>query len=239
MMLFPFAICDSASAEHAFPPTPKGIDMDEEILEELIRRYPGARLTSADQSLSETDFQAQKHKYFSRRTLGGAIGVIRNVRGQIVLVKRSGMHAGWALPGGTVEGGEDFSGAFCREIAEEIRISVVAPDLIELERKKFVSPQGDTFDFLLAVFGARMPEEELPGRTEDAVAEGLEVALFDPTDIPSEMILGDRRKLERHLLELEAWDRSPRPRRQNQLRGPEPPLFQFSAWFVSSVCRRR
>lgn len=182
--------------------------MDEKILEGLIRRYPNARLTRADQSLSEADFRAQKHKHFSRRALGGAIGIISNGRGQIVLAKRSGMHAGWSLPGGTVEEGEDFFVAFRREILEEIGVSLDGVDLIELEQKKFISPQGETFDFLLAVFEARMPEDNLPGPTDDAVAEGLEVALFSLADIPSEMILGDRQKLAQYLEKSEALDPS-------------------------------
>jgi len=173
--------------------------MSAEILQELIQRYPSARLTTTDQPLLAADFQAQKHKHFSRRALGGAVGIVQNAKGQIVLVKRSGMHPGWALPGGTVEEGEDFSVAFSREIAEEIGISIDAPDLIELERKKFISPEGETIDFILAVFEARMIDDELPEPTEDAVAEGLKVALFDPTSIPSEMILGDRMKLKRYL----------------------------------------
>lgn len=173
--------------------------MSEEILKKLIRQYPKVRLIRADQPLSEIDFQAQKYKHFSRRALGGAIGIIRNARSQIVLVKRSGMHAGWALPGGTVEEGEDFSAAFRREISEEIGVSLDDVNLFELERKKFISPQGERFDFLLAVFEARMLEGELPGPTDDAIAEGLEVTLFLPADIPSAMILGDRQKLARYL----------------------------------------
>ena len=81
-------------------------------------------------------------------------------------------------------------------------------DLIEVERKRFISPQGETFDFLLTVFTARMREEELPGPTDDAIAEGLEIALFYPAAIPSEMILGDRQKLTHHLKALGALDPS-------------------------------
>lgn len=173
--------------------------MSEEIFQALIRQYPDARLTTADQPLPEADFETQKHKHFSRRALGGAIGIIHNARGEIVLAKRSGMHAGWSLLGGTVEKGEEFSAAFRREIMEEIGVSLDLVDLIEIERKKFISPQGESFDFLLTVFEARMREEELPGPTDDAVAEGLEIALFYPADIPSEMILGDRQKLTHHL----------------------------------------
>lgn len=182
--------------------------MNEEILEKLVRQYPKTRLGKAEQPLSETDFQAQKHKHFSRRASGGAIGIIQNARSQIVLVKRSGMHAGWALPGGTVEEGEDFSVAFRREISEEIGVSLYGVNLFELERKKFISPKGETFDFLLALFEARTVEDQLPGSTDDAIAEGLEVTLFSPADIPSEMILGDRQKLTRYLMKSEALDPS-------------------------------
>ncbi|MBB3594626.1 8-oxo-dGTP pyrophosphatase MutT (NUDIX family) [Rhizobium sp. BK529] len=97
--------------------------MIDEVFQAFVRQYPDAKLTAADQPLPEADFKAQKHKHFSRRALGGAIGIIHNARGQIVLAKRSGMHAGWSLPGGTVEEGEDFSIAFRREISEEIGVS--------------------------------------------------------------------------------------------------------------------
>jgi ADP-ribose pyrophosphatase YjhB (NUDIX family) len=173
--------------------------MIKDILDMLVRQYPNARLTTAEQPLPQADFEAQKHKHFSRRALGGAIGIIRNARGRIVLAKRSGMHPGWSLPGGTVEEGEDFSLAFQREIQEEIGVSLDAVELIELERKRFISPHGESFDFLLAVFKAGMHEDTLPSPTDDAIAEGLEIALFDPAGIPAEMILGDRQKLTQYL----------------------------------------
>ncbi len=181
--------------------------MSEEIFQTLARQYPSAKLTKAVQPLPEADFEAQKYKHFSRRALGGAIGIIRNARGEIVLAKRSGMHAGWSLPGGTVEEGEDFSVAFRREILEEIGVSLDKLDLIEIERKTFISPHGESFDFALAVFEASMGDEELPAPTDDALAEGLEIALFDPAHIPAEMILGDRQKLEQYLQKPEVLDR--------------------------------
>ncbi|MDE1992237.1 MAG: NUDIX domain-containing protein [Rhizobiaceae bacterium] len=168
------------------------------ILSALADLYPDAKVTVAIQPLSTVDYEAQKYKHFSRRALGGAIGIIRNSSGRIVLVERSGMHAGWALPGGTVEEGEDFEIAFRREITEETGIFLEKTRLVEIEQKTFTSPQGEGFDFILAVFTARMQEDELPGETEDAIAEGLNVALFDPAAVPSQMILGDREKIARH-----------------------------------------
>lgn len=163
--------------------------------EDEIRKLPGALLTAVDQPLSAEDYAAQHHKHFTRRAAGGAIGVIRNGKDQVILAKRSGMHPGWSLPGGTVEEGEDFEQAFAREIAEEIGISVDAPELVEIERKRFHSPTAETFDFTLAVFVARMIEDDLPETTAEAIAEGLTVRLFGRDEIPPEMILGDREKL--------------------------------------------
>ncbi|NKK58819.1 NUDIX domain-containing protein [Rhizobium leguminosarum bv. viciae] len=174
------------------------------IVEKLAQQYPRARHTFVDQPLSEADFQAQKHKHFSRKAQGGAVGIIRNTKGQVVLVERSGMHAGWALPGGTVEAGEDFSAAFCREIAEEVGISLRDLELVEIEQKKFLSPDGVSFDLVLAVFKAKMVEDDLPEQTSDAIAEGLEVALFDLSSVPEEMILGDREKIRIHSLDTAA-----------------------------------
>ena len=173
--------------------------MDSEIVLSLVRQYPNAVLTTVEQPLSADDYAAQKHKHFSRRALGGAVGIIRDGDGRIVLAKRSGMHAGWALVGGTVEAGEDFAVAFGREVSEEVGITLDCIDLVELERKTFVSPEGESFRFLLAVFSARILEGELPPPTSDAQAEGLTVGLFEPSAIPAEMILGDREKLLRAL----------------------------------------
>lgn len=161
-----------------------------DILNALLHRYPHARVTSVVQPLSAADFEAQAHKHVSRQAAGGSIGIIRMTDDRIVLVKRSGMHAGWALPGGTVEHGEDFENAF----AQEIGVSLSDIQLVEIESKQFVSPMGKTLDFVLAVFTAEATGSALPAPTPDARAEGLTVALFQLDDLPAQMILGDRQK---------------------------------------------
>jgi len=160
----------------------------------LLRRYPRARVTSVVQPLSATDFEAQKHKHLSRQALGGAVGVVSMANGQIILVKRSGMHVGWALPGGTVEQDEDFQEAFIREIVEEIGVSLRDTELVEIERKLFVSPTQEKLDFVLTVFTANANEDVLPQPTPDAESEGLTVSLFRREEFPTTMILGDKQK---------------------------------------------
>ena len=47
----------------------------------------------------------------------GVSGVVRNGGGQVLLVRTE--HAGWELPGGRVEAGEDLHQALSREVLEE------------------------------------------------------------------------------------------------------------------------
>lgn len=167
-------------------------------LGELLAAYPSARTSVVVQDLSQEDFDRQRRK--ARGMRGGAIGILSAPSGELVLVRRTGLYAGWALPGGTVEPGEAFDAAFRREIEEEIGVAARSVELLLAETKHLVSPTGERVLFLLAVFGARILERTLPPRTAEAVREGLEVALFHPEMLPSHMILGDRQKLDLFVL---------------------------------------
>ncbi len=165
--------------------------------ERLVAAHPTALVTAVVQAVSQRDFERQEEK--SRRALGGAIGILRSRGGQVVLVERTGLYAGWALPGGTVESGEPFEDAFRREIQEEIGVRVSSAALFLVETKRLVSPAGDEAVFFLAVFGAAMEEDALPPPTPEALREGLVAALFRPDELPASMILGDREKLDLYL----------------------------------------
>jgi len=163
-------------------------------LRELIVAYPAAQTTEVVQVLSQDDFDRQRTK--AHGTRGGAIGILAAPSGELVLVRRTGLYRGWALPGGTVEHGEAFVVAFRREIEEEIGVHVTSVTLLLAETKELVSPTGETAMFLLTVFGARIRELQLPPPTAEALREGLEAALFRPDQLPESMILGDRQKLD-------------------------------------------
>jgi ADP-ribose pyrophosphatase YjhB (NUDIX family) len=165
--------------------------------ERLIAAHPAVLVTDVAQDVSQSDFDLQQQK--SRRGLGGAIGILLAPGGQLVLVRRTGLYAGWALPGGTVEIDEPVEDAFRREIQEEIGVGISAATLFLVETKRLVSPAGEQATFFLAVFGARMDEEVLPPATPDALSEGLEAALFRPDDLPAPMILCDREKIDMYL----------------------------------------
>jgi len=167
-------------------------------LESLKAKFPGAKISEALQTVSAEDFRLQKEKHMSRQAEGGSIGIVHTPENKIVLTKRSGMHAGWSLPGGTVEKGEDFLEAYEREILEEIGVVVQNTNLMLIEKKEFVSPSNEKLHFLLAIFVSSINERELPPKTSDAIAEGLHVELFSPDKLPEQMILGDRHKVDQH-----------------------------------------
>jgi hypothetical protein len=85
------------------------------------------------------------------------------------------------------------------EAKEEAGIEVQIDRLVLVEQKVFVAPGGQEVILDLAVFEATaLPGEQLI-RTLEADEEGLEEKAFDTNELPAEMILNDREKLEKIL----------------------------------------
>jgi len=174
-------------------------NIDHEIIARLTEAFPDALVCECVQPLTQIEFDKQKEKHFARAALGGAAGIIVTPDNKIVLAKRTALHAGWSLPGGTVEAGEDFLETFRREIVEEIGVEALEPKLVCIERKRFISPTNNSFDFLFTVFHTRIKEKTLPPLTDGAKEEGLEIALFAQDSLPEQMIMGDKEKLQKFL----------------------------------------
>ncbi len=171
--------------------------MTDAIIRQLKDLYPDADFVTASQPLSADSFVLQKEKQERLNAQGGAIGVIFSPDQSIFLTRRTQLHHGWALPGGTVEPGEDFTAAFEREIAEELGIDIHDIELSQIEKKVFVSPAEEQLEFVLCVFSARTHTSTLPAPTEGALKEGLIVDLFEQDRLPKEMIFSDLEKINR------------------------------------------
>jgi 8-oxo-dGTP pyrophosphatase MutT (NUDIX family) len=165
-------------------------------IENLLKEHPNTPIVSERYELDDESFQAQKMKHLKRNAEGGAIGVVWLDKSSVVLARRTQLHPGWSLIGGTVEKSQDFEAAFIREVEEETGLSVEVRQLIMLEKKLFVSPVGEKLPMDLAVFEAFAKPNQTLSKTHDAEVEGLEVEAFDVGQIPAEMIMKDREKLE-------------------------------------------
>ena len=103
----------------------------------------------------------------------GVCGVVQNAAGQVLLVRTA--RAGWELPGGRVEAGEDLVQALGREVREETGYV-----LAEVGGLRAVSCHASQ-DTLLLVFGARASEAEVViDRPPDE--DVIEVKWFDRPD---------------------------------------------------------
>jgi len=165
--------------------------------ERLLEKYPGIEVRSVRQELDAQNFEMQRRKNKQKQPEGGAIGVVWFGLDRVVLAKRTqALHPGYSLLGGTVERGQHFDDAFVREALEEAGMRVRIGRLVVVEQKIFVSPTGQELPMNLAVFEASaLPGEKIVA-TPDAEAEGLEVEAFALNELPSEMILADKEKLE-------------------------------------------
>jgi 8-oxo-dGTP diphosphatase len=102
----------------------------------------------------------------------GVSGVVRNARGEILLVRTE--HAGWELPGGRIEADEDLHGGLSREVLEE-----AGCELESIGRLSGVS-FGVASRTLILVFDAvSRCERPKPAADDDDV---LEAAWFDPAE---------------------------------------------------------
>lgn len=168
-------------------------------IDTLIRKYPDAPIFETSFHIGQADFDMQVAKNQSRNAEGGTLGVVWVSDHEIALVKRSGMHAGWALPGGTVESGEDFDVAFIREVEEETGVAATLDRLLAIDRRLFIAPAGMQYSFDLAVFEATALPGEQARTTDMAREEDLTVATFAISDLPTDMIFKDRERIEQAL----------------------------------------
>lgn len=165
-------------------------------VEKLLAKYPDVEIVKVEQELDQATFDAQKVKHEARNAEGGAIGTVWFDDGTFILTKRSGLHAGWALIGGTVESEEAFDDAFLREVEEEAGVKAKIGRVVLLERKTFISPSEERLSMDVALIEAIALERQKVHETQEARQEGLTVKTFSKDSIPSEMILTDLEKLQ-------------------------------------------
>lgn len=166
-----------------------------QTVDKLLFKYPNLDIIEVEQELDQAAFDAQKSKHEVRNAEGGAIGTVWLDDNVFVLTRRTGLHAGWALIGGTVEEGEMFEDAFLRELLEETGIKAKIERVVLLERKTFISPSDERFIMDVALIEATALKGQEVVETEGAKREGLTVKAFSKNSIPDKMIFKDREKL--------------------------------------------
>jgi len=106
----------------------------------------------------------------------GVNSILIDEKGRILLTRRAkhiNLPGRWCLPGGTIEGGEDWIGAMRRETAEEIGLRVLEEELIGIYSDPGLTTSeeplrsGHYGQFLVALFrvlryeGGIRPNEEV------------------------------------------------------------------------------
>jgi 8-oxo-dGTP pyrophosphatase MutT (NUDIX family) len=172
-------------------------------LAELQTEAPDAEISAVTYQVSQDFFDAQKDTETSDEIKGFTSVMVFSQNDEIVLARKSYGAPGWAMPGGGVELDETFHDCARREILEELGVRLDELELVMIEEETWLSPTQESSHSLLAVFAGRMRKFALPPLTDEAKEEGLELALFDPFDLPAEMALTDREKIEAFLEEAD------------------------------------
>lgn len=122
--------------------------------------------------------------------LPGAVVIIRNENGEVLLQKRP--EGKWGLPGGLMNLGESFEEVAEREVFEEIGLRVRNLRLMHVfsgEEFYMKAPNGDEFYCVTAVFLT----EDVEGNLQLDPAETLEVMYCKDTQLPEPMVGSHRR----------------------------------------------
>ncbi len=123
-------------------------------------------------------------RHLVRRPVVGIAAIARARDGRLLLIRR-GDTGTWALPGGTLEWGEELRPALVRELEEEA--GVVGARLGRVVGV-FSRPDRDVrFHAVTVVVTAQIDEPVKPPKN---ALEITEVRLFDEADVPSELAMG-------------------------------------------------
>lgn len=119
-------------------------------------------------------------RHLLRRPVVGIVAAARTVDGRLLLIRR-GDSGKWALPGGTLEWGENLRDAIEREVLEETGATVTA--LGELLGTYSRPDRDPRFHAVTIVVGATITE---PDQARVNPVEVSEVGLFHDHQLPSD-----------------------------------------------------
>ncbi|MER7334260.1 MULTISPECIES: NUDIX domain-containing protein [unclassified Micromonospora] len=111
--------------------------------------------------------------------LPGVSAVVRDDAGRVLLARRAD-NGRWSLPAGLIDPGEQPADALLREVYEETGVHVRIERVGGVATHPVVYPNGDACEYLNVWFRCRAVGGE-PRVNDD---ESLEVAWFDPADLP-------------------------------------------------------
>jgi 8-oxo-dGTP diphosphatase len=129
-------------------------------------------------------------RHLLKRPVVGICAVARTADGRLLLVRRADTGT-WALPGGTLEWGEQLATAIPREVEEE-----TGAGWVKLGRVTGVYSRPDRDPRFHAVTVCVTAEVSEPLRGPKNVLEIREAKLFAPDAIPSELAMGMRDMLD-------------------------------------------
>ena len=163
----------------------------------LIAKYPKARISKINENVTDYEFGKYKTRIATHPSEGGVFGLIITHDKKLVLIKRADSKI-WALPGGTVELGEAFDSAFIREVSEECGIKINIDQVCEIQEKTIMSPSKKTLTFWICVFLSHSISKQLPHVTDQAKEECLEINTFEYGDIPSMILLSNKKVIKKY-----------------------------------------
>jgi 8-oxo-dGTP diphosphatase len=114
--------------------------------------------------------------------LPGVSAVVRDDSGRVLLARRSD-NGRWSLPAGMVDPGEQPADAVLREVREETGVEAEIDRVGGVATHPVVYPNGDACEYLAIWFRCRA----VGGAPRADGDESLEVAWFEPDDLPSDL----------------------------------------------------
>ena len=129
-------------------------------------------------------------RHLLKRPVVGICAVAKTADGRLLLVRRADTGT-WALPGGTLEWGEELAKAIPREVEEE-----TGAEWVRLGRVTGVYSRPDRDPRFHAVTVCVTAEVREPVRGPKNLLEIREAHLFAPDDIPADLAMGMRDMLD-------------------------------------------